>query len=174
METKTYLNLTYGNPTEDFENSIQHNCNGSLNINLTLFAWKNKMESNIKVIESLLENCKFIKNITVEDYNNISVEVCDDKIKEKLLNDKILNSTKKQIIDDDEFGFDDSDEHNTNNTRLTAINNITNMFDDLFFNTSQDNNESDNSSEPDEIFSYDVNSIINRYINNTDQSEKSD
>jgi len=121
-EGELYINFNYRSPQEDFQRNMGFNSDGSLNVKYSLTCLKNLLESNIKIIDSLIEKSEKISHITSSGYDQLQIQL-DNTVKEELLDRKIITTRANYDDDSDTFDYNFSDDEN-NKIKINMINNI--------------------------------------------------
>lgn len=165
METKAFINFSYTNPIQDFEESLQFMDDGSINKQLTLLNMKNKLLANLKVVDDLINNTENIVTMHVEDFDNVSVIFSEGDTGKNL----IANGTlRKNVLIYN--GFNDhlfSDDLSSDEIKLTVAT-VLEPTSEFYFNTSQDLSESESE---DELIDFDIETMINKYQYSDDSTE---
>lgn len=177
MAELLYINFTYKSPCEDIENMMGFNPDGSININYTLVSLRDMLSHNIELINKLLENTNNITNIDPIGYGIVQIDIRSPS-SENLINDNVL---VKNIQLEEEVNIDTltlSDEEETNNDRLSMVNNLINQNNSgIILNKNLESNSESDDESSDNIIDDNENmkSIINKYngIKYKDDSDNS-
>lgn len=173
---KMYINLSYKSPYEDIEQLMGFNPNGTTNVKFTLLALHNHLMENISVVNKLLENVENITDILPLGFNIIEIKINSQIVLKKLLENgcltqKDINIESEETIDNN-LSFSDDDKE-TNNDRLSMINNISNT--DNFKHIFDENSDPENSNSNDLIDDEkNIKNILTKYANIMNQNDDSE
>lgn len=206
----SFINFDYNGPTCDYLNSLQINANGTVNVKCTLQSFKILLEKNLNIINQLITKSEYISDMTAYDLNNILIifnnkTECAKLLAEKVITDNLITEPSESIGSIGSIGsieridpelLTNSDNEETNNNRLTLVNNLTIQDSSLLFDMNQDvNSSSDNSDNSDgsdysdnsdnlvdlnnldsscDFITYNTNAIINKYLHISNQNAIND
>ena len=175
------LNLTYKSPTEDIEQCMGVNSNGTVNIKYTLKSLQNLLQENLNVVNKLIEKADHVTDIVPIGYGLVEVKINSTIVLKNLMDNKIIiqpnidNEYQDDIIDDLNIYIDNEE---TDADRLAIINNLVNSGElpDILKNPN-DESDSGSESESDDLIADEKNtkSIINKYssfLNTEEYSEE--
>ena len=164
MTETSFINLTYTSPSEDIENFLSINPDGSINAKFTLLSMKGLLSKNLAIINKLIDESDHIIDIIPINYNLVEIKIdSTEKVNELIENETLINNPDTFSDEqNEEFGFDNLE---TNQDRYNMIKNLINYHDMENIFDEKSSCESDTDSDDDAIISDKRNylSVLNKY-----------
>jgi len=177
MSSHANINFTYDSPRQDIQNCTGQNPDESVNIKYTLITLRNLLLENVDIVNKLIEKSNNITDITHANYGKIKITFNSKEEFETLFNEKILTACPNldnsdieeeqlDVQNNGELVIEHFSDHETNNDRLTMINNVLNQDDTLIMFDKGSDSDSESHPSSDEIISDEQNmkSIIDKYM----------